>query len=57
MPRKENMTVPEGNGPTPQYVIPDEIILEDFRRAVSEMWGEAQGGFEKYGSAFSKRRA
>ena len=40
MPRKESMVVPEGNGPIPQYVMPGEITLEDFRRAVSEMWGE-----------------
>ena len=40
MPRKESMTIAEGNGPTPQCIMPGEITLEDFPRAVSEMWGE-----------------
>ena len=40
MPRKESTPVSEGNGPIPQYVMPDEITLEDFQRALSEMRGK-----------------
>ena len=40
MPRKEGMVAPEGNGPTPQYVIPGGITLEDFRRALLQMRAE-----------------
>ena len=37
MPRKESMAVPEGHGPIPML---GGITPEDFRQAVSEIWGE-----------------
>ena len=40
MPRKESMTVPEGNGPTPQDA-GKMVTWEELRRVVKETWGEA----------------
>ena len=44
MPRKGSKAFHEGNGPIPQdaYVMLSGIILEDFRRVMSEMWDEVR---------------
>ena len=57
MPRKESETVPEGDGPIPQYVIPGGITLEGFRRAVPEMWGKVLREYKKDLTSLDQRLA
>ena len=51
------MAEPEGNGLIPRYVMSCGITLEDFRRAVSEMWGEVLRELKEHLRSLDQRLA